>query len=68
MDGSVQGMYFGYGNFITAKGAVVFNATHHLNLRFGYQMGTRLSIHGNEDRLAARLTQNGPAAGIEMYW
>ena len=69
LDGSVQGMYFfGYGNFVTAKADAVFSITRHLNLLAGYEMGTRLSIHGSSDQIGVRLTQKGPTAGIELQW
>ena len=69
LDGSVQGMYFfGYGNFVTAKVDGVFSVTRHLNVLGGYEMGTRLSIHGSSDQIGVRLTQKGPTAGIEVQW
>jgi hypothetical protein len=68
-DGSVRGMpFFGYGNFIAARGAVDIGLTPHLALRAGYQMGSRLSIHGTSDQIAVRLTHKGPTAGIEYSW
>jgi hypothetical protein len=69
LDGFVQGMYFGgYGDFISTRGAVAVGLTHHLKLSAGYQLGTRLSIHGNTDRLGIRLTQKGPVVGLEGSW
>ena len=68
-DGFVQGMYFGgYGDFISTRAAVAVGLTHHLKLSAGYQLGTRLSIHGGSDRLGIRLTQKGPVVGIEGTW
>jgi hypothetical protein len=69
LDGGVQGMYFfGYGDFLSAKAAAVIVMKPHLNLRLGYQMGTRLSIHGTDNTIGIRLMQKGPMAGIEMSW
>jgi hypothetical protein len=68
LDGSFQGMYFfGYGDFLTASGAGVVRLKPHLNLRAGYQMGTRLRIRAS-DEIGLRLTQTGVMAGIEMDW
>jgi hypothetical protein len=67
--GSVRGMpFFGYGNFIAARGDVGIGLTQHLNVRAGYEMGSRLSIHGTSDQIAVRLTHRGPTAGIEYAW
>jgi len=69
IDGSVRGMpFFGYGNFLTAKGTVGVGITEHLALRAGYQLGSRLSIHGTSDEIAIQLSQKGPTAGIEYSW
>ncbi len=66
VDGSVRGMpFFGYGNFLTAQGAVNIGLTKHLMFRGGYQMGSRLSIHGTSDQIAVKLTHTGPTAGLE---
>ena len=64
--GSVRGMgFFGYGNFITARADVGVGVTQHLAIRGGYEMGSRLSIHGTSDQIAVQLTHKGPTAGIE---
>jgi len=64
----VRGMYFfGYGDFVAARGSVGVGITKHLSLHAGYQMGSRLSIHGTSDQIAIRLTQKGPTAGIEIF-
>jgi hypothetical protein len=69
LDGFVQGMYFGgYGDFISTRGAVAVGLTRHLKLSAGYQLGTRLSIHGGSDQLGIRLTQKGPVVGLEGSW
>jgi hypothetical protein len=60
--------FFGYGDFLTAKGAAIIKLKSHLNLRLGYQMGTRLTIHGTDNTIGIRLMQKGPIAGIEMAW
>jgi|SRR5580692_1904877 hypothetical protein len=69
IDGSVRGMpFFGYGNFVTAKGTVGVGITEHLAVRAGYQLGSRLSIHGTADQIAIELSQKGPTAGLEYSW
>lgn len=69
LDSFVQGMYFfGYGDFWSARGTVDVALTHHLRIAGGYQLGTRLSIHGGSNQLGIRLTQQGPVAGIEGTW
>ena len=66
LDGSFRGMdFFGYGNFITARASVGVGLTNHLTLRAGYELGSRLSIHGTSDQIAIQTTQKGPTAGIE---
>ena len=68
-DGSVTGMpFFGYGNFVAARGAVDVGLTQHLAFRAGYEMGSRLSIHGTSDQIAVKLTHKGPTAGIQYSW
>jgi hypothetical protein len=68
-DGSVRGMYFfGYGDYLTARGAVSIGLANHLKFRAGYELGSRLSIHGTSDEIAIRLTHRGPTAGIEYSW
>jgi hypothetical protein len=65
-DGSVRGMpFFGYGNFLTAQADVNIGLTKHLMLRGGYELGSRLSIHGSSDQIAVKLTHDGPTAGLE---
>ena len=69
LEGSVTGMYFfGYGDFITARGSVGVGITHGLVVRGGYQMGSRLSVHGSSNELGLRLTTTGPTAGLEYSW
>lgn len=69
LEGFVQGMYFfGYGDFYSARGQVDIGLSRHWKATAGYQMGTRLSIHGGSNNIGIRLTQKGPAVGIEGSW
>ena len=69
LDGQIQGMYFfGYGDFYSAKGTVGVGITHHWKATAGYQLGTRLSIHGGSNQIGLRLTQKGPVLGVEGSW
>ncbi len=66
LGGSFRGMpFFGYGNFMTGRADVGVGLTQHLNLRAGYEMGSRLSIHGTSDQIAVQLLHRGPTVGIE---
>ncbi len=69
IDGNINGMYFfGYGNFVSATGALGFTVNKHINLKAGYQMGSRLVIKNDNtaDRIGLRLTQKGPMAGVQI--
>lgn len=67
IDGNVYGMYFfGYGNFVSAAGDIGVTLTEHISFNAGYQLGTRLNVHGTTDRLGLDLTQKGPAVGLEF--
>jgi hypothetical protein len=69
LDGSVQGMYFfGYGDFVYARGKANVKLHHNLNLTAGYQMGTRLKVKGTSNHIGLRLTQTGPVVGLEASW
>jgi len=69
LEGSVRGLsFFGYGNFLTARASVGIGLTEHLALRGGYEMGSRLSVHGTSDQIAVHITQKGPTAGLEYSW
>lgn len=69
IEGSVRGMpFFGYGNYLQGQGGVNIGLTKHLMLRGGYQLGSRLSIHGTADQIAVKLTHSGPTAGLEYSW
>ena len=66
IDGSVRGMpFFGYGNYLQGQGEVNIGLTKHLMLHGGYQLGSRVSIHGSADQIAVKLTHAGPVAGLE---
>jgi hypothetical protein len=68
--GSVYGMYFfGYGDFISASGAIGIRVAKHLNANAGYQLGSRLDVNNNgSDRIGLRLTQKGALAGVEFFF
>lgn len=69
VDGMLQGMYFfGYGDFLSTQGTAQVELRRHLSFRAGYQLGTRLSIHGSNNQVGVRLTQQGPVAGLEASW
>ncbi|MGA8740770.1 MAG: hypothetical protein WB561_06250 [Terracidiphilus sp.] len=69
LEGAATGMYFfGYGSFATARASLGVGITHGLVLRGGYQMGSRLSIHGASNQIGLRLTTTGPTAGLEYSW
>ena len=69
LEGAVAGMsFFGYGNFVTARAKVGVNVTNQLALRAGYELGSRLNIHGSSSEIAIRRTQKGPTVGIEYSW
>jgi len=66
LEGSVRGLsFFGYGNFVAARANVGIGVTKHLVIRGGYEMGSRLSIHGTSDQIAIRMTHRGPTGGLE---
>jgi hypothetical protein len=68
-EGSFQGMsFFGYGNFMTARGSAGISLSRNLRLSLGYQMGTRLRIDTGTNEIGIRLTQKGPVAGLEASW
>jgi hypothetical protein len=66
LDGSIRGMpFFGYGNFLTGRLNMSVRLTHHLRFRAGYEMGSRLSVHGTSDQIAIKVAHYGPTAGLE---
>ena len=65
--GNLLGMYFfGYGNFLSTIDTLGFTATKHINVRAGYQLGTRLNVNSKTDRIGLDLTQKGPVVGVEF--
>src|SRR5579864_1028620 len=69
LEGSFQGMsFFGYGNFMTARGSGYISLSRNLRVNLGYQMGTRLRIDAGTNEIGIRLTQKGPVAGFEASW
>jgi hypothetical protein len=67
IEGNVYGMYlFGYGNFVSSAGDLGLTLTKHITANAGYQLGTRLNVHGAPARLGLDLTQKGPVAGLEF--
>ena len=69
LSGSGQGMYFfGYGDFYSATGTAGLGLSHNFKVTAGYQLGTRLSIHGSNNQIGIRLTQKGPIVGLEGSW
>jgi hypothetical protein len=69
LEGIVQGMYFfGYGDFYSARGQADIGLSRHWKATAGYQVGTRLSIHGGSNNIGIRLTQKGAVVGIEGSW
>jgi hypothetical protein len=69
LDGILQGMYFfGYGDFYAARANADIAFSRHWDFTAGYQLGTRLSIHGSSDQIGVRLTQKGPVAGVMASW
>jgi len=69
LEGSFRGMYFfGYGDFISSRANVGYLVTPHLAIRGGYQLGSRLSVHGTSNQIGIRVTQKGPTAGVEYSW
>lgn len=69
VDGFLKGMYFfGYGNFISTRGEFGVNPWKGLEATVGYQMGSRLAVHGTSSRLDIRFTQQGLVAGLGYKW
>jgi len=69
VEGFVKGMYFfGYGNYVSTRGDFGVNFWKGLEANVGYQMGSRLAIHGTDERLDIRFTQRGLVAGLGYKW
>ena len=60
--------FFGYGNFISTRGDFGMNFWKGMEANVGYQMGSRLAIHGTSERLDIRFTQRGLVAGLGYKW
>ena len=60
--------FFGYGNFVSGSAILGVPISTHSDVRAGYLMGGCLKISGSTDNIAIRLTQKGPAFGIEHHW
>ena len=64
-----QGLpFFGYGNYVAGQGTVGVRLVSHLDAVGGYLLDGRLIVHGNPDRFAITLTQNGPVGGLQYSW
>jgi len=69
VEGQVYGMYFfGYGNYVSAWGTLGFTIVKHLNVKAGYQLGSRLVVNRDTstNRLGLNLTEKGPTVGIQV--
>ncbi|HEX7894838.1 MAG TPA: hypothetical protein VF447_11650 [Terriglobales bacterium] len=67
VDGNVLGMYFfGYGNFISSYGTVGVAINKNINFQGGYQLGSRINIKSDTNRIGLNLTQTGAIAGLEV--
>jgi len=64
---NVMGMYFfGYGNYVSSVGTVGLTLTRNLAIRGGYQLGSRLNVNTQSNRIGLNLTQKGAVAGLEV--
>jgi hypothetical protein len=69
VDAGLQGMYlFGYGDFWAGRASADWAFSRHWYVSGGYQLGTRLSVHGSDNQIGIRLTQKGPVAGVMASW
>jgi hypothetical protein len=69
LDGAIQGMYlFGYGDFWSGRAMADIALARHWYVNGGWQLGTRLSVHGSDNQIGLRLTQKGPIAGVMASW
>ena len=68
-DGTLTAMsFFGYGNFVSGHGDLGFPIGHNWDVRAGYLVGSRYKIYGSSGDIGVRLTQKGPAFGLEYHW
>ncbi len=66
VQGNVYGMYlFGYGNFVSAQGALGVNLAKHFAVIGGYQLASHLEVNNATNRIGLHYTQKGGFAGIE---
>jgi len=66
VQGQVYGMYFfGYGNYVSARGNLGFTINRHLSVDAGYQLGSRLVVNRDTSthRIGLNLTEKGPTVG-----
>jgi len=71
VQGQVYGMYFfGYGNYVSAWGNLGYSITRHLNVKAGYQLGSRLVVNRDTstNRIGLNLTEKGPTVGVEFHF
>jgi hypothetical protein len=66
VQGNLYGMYlFGYGNYISAAGALGVNFSKHFAAIAGYQLATHLVVNNASDRIGLHYTQRGAVVGLE---
>jgi hypothetical protein len=69
VQGEIYGMYFfGYGNYVSSYGVLGATLTRWLSVNAGYQLGSRLVVNDDSstNRFGLRMTQKGPAVGLEF--
>jgi hypothetical protein len=67
LEGSVYGMYFfGYGNFVSTSDTIGVSLSKHVSANVGYQLGSRLVVTNDSNRIGIHLTQKGAMAGLEF--
>jgi hypothetical protein len=59
---------FGYGDFWSGRAVADVALARRWSVTAGYQLGTRLNVHGETDQIGLRLTQKGPVAGVQTSW
>jgi hypothetical protein len=65
-DGYFQGGYFfGYGTSYGLKGEIGFKTLRHLDIKAGYLLGQRTSIHGTTNNTHLDLNDTGPIVGLQ---
>jgi hypothetical protein len=67
VEGNVYGMYFfGYGSFLSTADNIGYSLSKHISVNGGYQLGSRLIVTNQADRIGVRLTQKGAILGMEF--